>query len=95
MPVAAVWFRLEHEFGIEIPPGELWPESAFRIRPEWVQDGILTDNGLAALQEILPYADFRSPVGECLDAPTHQPIEHLASLRGTNGTPAMGRQRGA
>jgi acyl carrier protein len=55
-----ITFRLEQEFGIEIPRGELWPESTFRIRPEWVQGGKLTDNGLAELRAILPYADVRT-----------------------------------
>ena len=55
-----ITFRLEQEFGIEIPRGELWPESNFRIRPEWVQGGKLTDNGLAELRAVLPYADVRS-----------------------------------
>jgi acyl carrier protein len=54
-----IMFRLEQEFGIEIPRGELWPESNFRIRPEWIQDGKLTDNGLAELHAILPFADLR------------------------------------
>ena len=55
-----ITFRLEQEFGIEIPRRELWPEPNFRIRPEWVQDGKLTDDGLAGLQAVLPYADLRS-----------------------------------
>jgi acyl carrier protein len=54
-----ITFRLEQEFGIEIPRGELWTELMFRARPEWVQDGKLTDKGLAELRAGLPYADFR------------------------------------
>jgi acyl carrier protein len=53
-----ITFRLEQEFGIEIPRGELWPDSNFRIRPEWIQDGNLTDSGLEELHAMLPYADL-------------------------------------
>jgi acyl carrier protein len=51
-------FRLEHEFGIEIPRGELFSDSSFRINPEWVKDGKLTDKGLAEVRARLPYADL-------------------------------------
>ena len=51
-------FRLEHEFGIKIPRGELFSESTFRIGTELVQDGKLTDKGVAELRSRLPYADL-------------------------------------
>src|SRR5262245_65363708 len=35
-------FRLEREFGIKIPRGELFPESIFQGDPEFVQDGRVT-----------------------------------------------------
>jgi acyl carrier protein len=50
-------FRLEYEFGIEIPRDELFPVSIFRIDPDWVLDGRLTDIGLTELRSRLPYAD--------------------------------------
>ena len=53
-----IMFRLEHEFGIEIPRGELFPESVFRTGPEWVEGGKLTDKGFAELRSRLPYADL-------------------------------------
>ena len=53
-----IMFRLEHEFGIEIPRGELFPESVFRTGPDWLQDGKLTDKGFAELRSRLPYADL-------------------------------------
>jgi len=53
-----IMFLLEQEFGIEIPHGELFPGSTFRIGSEWVQDGKLTDRGLAELRARLPYADL-------------------------------------
>jgi acyl carrier protein len=53
-----VMFRLEHEFSIEIPRGELFPGSTFQIGPEMAEDGKLTDKGLAELRLRLPYADL-------------------------------------
>ena len=53
-----IMFRLEHEFGIEIPRGELFPESIFRTGPDWVEGGKLTDKGFAELHSRLPYADL-------------------------------------
>ena len=40
-------FRLEREFGIKIPRGELFPESIFQGDPEFVQNGKVTDKGLS------------------------------------------------
>jgi acyl carrier protein len=51
-------FLLEQEFGIEIPRGELFPGSIFRSSSELVQDGKLTDLGLAEFRSRLPYADL-------------------------------------
>lgn len=51
-------FRLEREFGIKIPRGELFPESIFQGDPEMVQDGKLTSRGLAELRTRMPYADL-------------------------------------
>src|SRR5437868_10278537 len=52
-------FRLEREFGIKIPRGELFPESIFHGDPEFVQDGRVTDKGLAELRARMPFADLR------------------------------------
>jgi acyl carrier protein len=51
-------FRLEREFGIKIPRGELFPESIFQGDPEFVQDGRVTDKGLAELRQRMPFADL-------------------------------------
>jgi acyl carrier protein len=51
-------FRLEREFGIKIPRGELFPESIFQGDPEFVQDGRVTDRGLAELRSRMPFADL-------------------------------------
>jgi acyl carrier protein len=51
-------FRLEREFGIKIPRGELFPESIFQGDPEFVQNGKVTDKGLDELRARMPYADL-------------------------------------
>jgi len=53
-------FRLEREFGIKIPRGELFPESIFQGDPEFVKDGKVTEKGLAELRQRLPFADLTS-----------------------------------
>jgi acyl carrier protein len=51
-------FRLEREFGIKIPRGELFPESIFQGDPEFVQEGKVTDKGLDELRTRMPFADL-------------------------------------
>ena len=51
-------FRLEREFGIKIPRGELFPESIFQGDPEFVQNGRVTDKGLEELRSRMPFADL-------------------------------------
>jgi acyl carrier protein len=51
-------FRLEREFGIKIPRGELFPESIFQGDPELVQDGRVTEKGLEELRTKMPFADL-------------------------------------
>ena len=51
-------FRLEREFGIKIPRGELFPESIFQGDPELVQDGRVTEKGLQELRAKMPFADL-------------------------------------
>src|SRR6266581_3820011 len=51
-------FRLEREFAIKIPRGELFPESIFQGDPEFVQDGRVTDKGLDELRTKMPFADL-------------------------------------
>src|SRR5213596_296722 len=48
-------FRLEREFGIRIPRGELSPESVFRGDPDFVRDGRVTDEGMGELRSRMPY----------------------------------------
>lgn len=51
-------FRLEREFGIKIPRGELFPESIFSGDPDFVQNGKVTEKGLAELRMRMPFADL-------------------------------------
>lgn len=50
-------FQLEREFDIKIAQGELFPDNA-ASNPEYVQDGRLTDKGMAELKKKLPHVDF-------------------------------------
>ena len=52
-------FRLEREFGIKIPRGELFPESIFQGDPEFVQNGKVTEKGLEELRTRMPFADLK------------------------------------
>jgi acyl carrier protein len=51
-------FRLEREFAIKIPRGELFPEAIFQGNPEFVQDGKVTARGLEELRQRMPFADL-------------------------------------
>jgi acyl carrier protein len=51
-------FRLEREFAIKIPRGELFPDSIFQGDPEFVQEGKVTDRGMIELRSRMPYADL-------------------------------------
>jgi acyl carrier protein len=50
-------FRLEKAFEIEIPRSELFPEDIL-TNAEYVQDGKVTDAGIAELKERMPFADL-------------------------------------
>src|SRR5271155_4558139 len=51
-------FRLEREFGIKIPRGELFPESVFQGDPDFVREGRVTEQGMGELRSRMPYADL-------------------------------------
>ena len=50
-------FRLEKSFDIKIPRGELFPDNIVN-NPDFVQDGSLTEAGMAELKARMPHADF-------------------------------------
>lgn len=49
-------FRLERNFGIKIPRGELFPENV--SDPDLTQDGKLTAKGLEEMKAKLPFVDL-------------------------------------
>lgn len=52
-----IQFRLEKAFDIKISQGEMFPENVLQ-NAEYVQDGLVTDKGIAALKEKMPHVDF-------------------------------------
>ncbi len=50
-------FRLERNFGIKIPRGELFPENVVSD-PDMIHNGKLTAKGLEELKTRMPYADL-------------------------------------
>ena len=52
-------FRLEKNFGIKIPRGELFPEN-LAADASFVDDGKVTAEGIATLKEKMPHADINS-----------------------------------
>lgn len=54
-----IMFRLEREFGLpKIDKDELFPQSVFQGDPKFVQNGLVTADGLTELKTRLPYADI-------------------------------------
>jgi acyl carrier protein len=52
-----ITFKLEQSFGFKIPQGDLFPDSAAQD-PQFVQDGKVTERGLAEMRRKLPHIDF-------------------------------------
>ncbi len=52
-------FRLEKDFSIKIPSGELFQVDLLQ-NPEYVEGGNLTELGIAKLKEAMPHADLSS-----------------------------------
>ncbi len=50
-------FRLEKNFGIKIPRGELFPENLAAADSGFVKDGSVTPEGIAELRKRMPHAD--------------------------------------
>lgn len=51
-------FRLEKNFDVKIPRGELFPENLASADSGYVADGKVTDEGLAMMREKMPHADI-------------------------------------
>ncbi|GIX03597.1 MAG: acyl carrier protein [Planctomycetaceae bacterium] len=50
-------FRLEKTFNTKIPRGELFPENLAAAESGFVQDGVVTAEGIAELRKRMPHAD--------------------------------------
>ncbi|MEX0718961.1 MAG: acyl carrier protein [Planctomycetaceae bacterium] len=50
-------FRLEKNFNVKIPRGELFPESLASADSSFVQDGAVTPEGVEELRRRMPHAD--------------------------------------
>ena len=57
-------FRLEREFWIKIPSGELFIEPDFQGDADYLTDGRVTETGLAALRSRMPYAELSELDGD-------------------------------
>lgn len=53
-------FRLEKNFNVKIPRGELFPENLAAADSSFIQDGKVTESGIAELRKRLPHADVDS-----------------------------------
>ncbi len=51
-------FRLEKAFAIKIPREELFPAESLMNNPEFVNNGKLTETGLAELKNAMPHTDL-------------------------------------
>jgi acyl carrier protein len=53
-------FRLEKNFDVKIPRGELFPENLASADSNFVKDGVVTEEGLTELRARMPHADVES-----------------------------------
>ncbi|MHC4638693.1 MAG: acyl carrier protein [Planctomycetota bacterium] len=53
-------FRLEKAFEIKIPREELFPAESMMTNPEYVNNGKLTEKGLAEIKAKMSHTDFSS-----------------------------------
>ena len=75
-------FRLERNFGIKIPRGELFPENVVSD-PEMIEDGKLTAKGLDELKTRMPYADLTDVRGQPRRREDRRPVHrrHAGPVR--------------
>ena len=51
-------FRLEKNFDVKIPRGELFPENLASADASLIQDGLVTSSGIEELRQRMPHADI-------------------------------------
>jgi acyl carrier protein len=69
-------FRLEKNFDIRIPRGELFPENIASAESGFVKDGVVTESGIAELKQRMPHAD----VGKFAQDPKVENIQDLFTV---------------
>ena len=69
-------FRLEKNFDVKIPRGELFPENLASADSGFVADGVVTESGIAELRDQLPHAD----VDSFADDPKVENIQELFTV---------------
>lgn len=69
-------FRLERNFDIKIPRGELFPENLASADSGFVEDGVVTESGIAELRSKMPHAD----VDAFADDPKVENISNLFTV---------------
>ena len=80
-----ITFRLEQAFSIKIPQGDLVPDNVLND-PQYVQNGKLTDKGLAEFVARMPHADLEEfkqdpDVGKIMDLFTVQTIVNFIKAK--------------
>lgn len=70
-------FRLEKNFDVKIPRGELFPENLAAADSSFVVDGVVTESGIAELRKRMPHADVDSFV----DDPKVENIQDLFTVQ--------------
>lgn len=72
-----ILFRLEKGFDIKIPRGELFPENLSASDASFIQNGKVTESGIAQLREKMPHAD----IDKFAEDPAVENIQDLFTVR--------------
>ena len=70
-------FRLEKNFNVKIPRGELFPENLASADSSFVEDGIVTESGIAEMRIRMPHAN----VDQFADDPKVENIQELFTVQ--------------
>lgn len=69
-------FRLEKNFDIRIPRGELFPENLASSDEGFVEDGVITEAGIAEMRKRMPHAN----IDAFAEDPTVENIQDLFTV---------------
>jgi acyl carrier protein len=70
-------FRLEKNFDVKIPRGELFPENLASADSSFIADGMVTESGIEELRRRMPHAD----VDKLADDPKVENIQELFTVK--------------